>query len=238
MIKSLKFDSDFFKYRIGKIDLGSGYGLMNLAKDLKTFQKSNFDCIYFEVPSKMTLINDYCKKKGFLLACRKIVLIKNTTNKQILQQNIVSSSPRKYISDFPDIAKSILSESRFNKDPRFKKKACKLYELWVKKSLYDNYCQKYFISVKHNKAIGLITLKIRNNNLFIDLFGILPDFRRQGLGKELLNMAESWAWSNRFKQLFVTTANENKIAFKTYISQGYKLYQESFIYHIWRNHEI
>jgi len=51
---------------------------------------------------------------------------------------------------------------------------------------------------------------------------ILEDFRRRGIGKELMSIAESWARKARLELMYLETAEDNLAAQKFYEARGYR----------------
>lgn len=55
------------------------------------------------------------------------------------------------------------------------------------------------------------------------VMGIIKDFQSQGLGKELLSAAESWATENNISRLELTVMGHNRAAMILYDKMGYRI---------------
>ena len=54
-------------------------------------------------------------------------------------------------------------------------------------------------------------------------FGIIPEFRRQGLGIQLLNQMFEYAKENKINKIFLDVAEDNIPAIKLYEKMGFEL---------------
>lgn len=72
------------------------------------------------------------------------------------------------------------------------------------------------------KIIGKIHLSITNNNGFIYGFGVLPDFRGNGFGREILNLAMDILKKKNVENIFLDVECQNKTALELYESCGFE----------------
>ena len=72
------------------------------------------------------------------------------------------------------------------------------------------------------KIIGKIHLSITNNNGFIYGFGVRPEFRGNGYGREILNLAMDIFKKKSIGDIFLDVACQNKIALGLYESCGFE----------------
>ena len=90
---------------------------------------------------------------------------------------------------------------------------------------------KNFIICKDNKEqAGLIWLcnrapfwRFKNQHVWIYNLHVLPNFRRQGLGKELLLKAEEWCRMQELNTLALHVLKDNILAIQLYELLNYKL---------------
>lgn len=73
--------------------------------------------------------------------------------------------------------------------------------------------------------VGLIDLVVREYEgtpgLMIEPLGVLPDFRRHGIGKKLVDAACQWAIENQYDRLFAVIPNGEPRQHKFYRNSGF-----------------
>ena len=234
MIQKLAWDSKFFLKKIARISVLHKTSIEKLRSSIETLFNKGSECIYVEIPKNKQSLIKYCNKQNFFLADKKLILKKDKLTNRNNLENIKEFISKKSLSQIFDITDEISLVSRFHKDPKFRPLAKNLYRQWVENAIFHHYCDKYFIYFEKHSPLGIIILKSKNKKMFIDLFGVHKDFRRKGIGTNLITKAESWTRGNNFNSLYVPTQLNNKIALKTYRKTGFRNFEEIYIYHIWK----
>ena len=235
MIQYLKWDSNFFRKNISNISIKGNTSPKNLIASLNRLFHNGCDCVYLKIPKKNNNLIKFCTQQKYFLADSKIILRKETLIAKKINSTITSRFTKKQLPRLFEISDEISRKSRFYKDPIFRPYAKKLYRQWVENAIYHQFTDKCFFTIENGIPTGLITLKCNNNKLIIDLFGVHKDFRRRGVGTNLLNAAESWALKNKFNTVFVPTQKDNTTAVLVYKKIGFNYFEEVIIYHIWKN---
>ncbi len=236
MITFLKWDSRFFGKKIAKIDVGVEGTKETFEKTLQIFYQKNYDCAYLVIPEKRQDLLNYCREKDFFLADKKLLMRKKTSRIKI-GESIDVDIEEKYSLKEKNILQGLIHQlaevGRFYKDPNFKPYAYKLYEKWLFNSLKKS-DYKYFFARRNDVTIGLITLRLMDNNPYIDLFVVDKKYRKRGIGRMLLGTVDTWAKNNNYSDIFVTTQSDNKVAVRVYKNYGFKEEKISYIFHVWR----
>lgn len=96
----------------------------------------------------------------------------------------------------------------------------------------DHPDQKIFIAYAGNRVAGLIVLKRNWNHYgYIEDIKVDRQFRRYGIGRQLIDKAKSWAKSGGMPGLMLETQNNNVQACRFYESCGFVLGGfDSFVY--------
>lgn len=234
MTQSLAWDSKFFKKKIARISVLHKTSIEKLRSEIEILLIKGLECIYLEIPKNKQSLIKYCNKQKFFLADKKLILKKDKLTNRNKQGNIKEYISKKSLPKIFDIIDEISLVSRFHNDPKFRSFVKNLYHQWVENAIFHHYCDKYFIYFEKDSPLGIIILKSKNKKMFIDLFGVHKDFRRKGIGTDLLRTAESWARDNKYSSLYVPTQKSNKIAVSVYEKFGFRFSKEIFFYHIWR----
>ena len=86
-------------------------------------------------------------------------------------------------------------------------------------SLCNKMDQEY-ITVKWNTENG--------NNLYVHRLAVHPNFQKKGVGKSLMDYAESFAKKNEYASVRLDTFSQNKRNLKFYESRGYERLEEIY----------
>lgn len=234
IINELKWDSDFFGYKVGKIYLKENIVIDK--SDIKDFR-----LIYiFDEDSD---IKNYTqiKKLGAKLADTKTELEMKIEKKTHIDTKL-DKKYRLVVLNKNDFNKETISLgieagkfSRFKKDVNFKNNEFKkLYKKWVKNSLNRvDFIEVYGIKYK-STTIGMVSLKkISAKEIAISLIAVNEDFQNQGLGTVLVSQAVEFCKSAGFDTLSVTTQEENINAMKFYQKLNFVVRKQERIYHLW-----
>jgi UDP-N-acetylglucosamine 2-epimerase (non-hydrolysing) len=233
-INELKWDSDFFGYKVGKIYLKENTAIDK--SDIKDFR-----LIY--------IFDDGCDIKNYIqieklgakLADTKMELEMKIEKKTHIDTNL-DKKYRLVVLNKNDFNKETISLgieagkfSRFKKDINFKNNEFKkLYTKWVENSLNRvDFVEVYGIKYK-STAIGMVSLKkISAKEITISLIAVNENFQNQGLGTVLVSQAVEFCKSEGFDTLSVTTQEENINAMKFYQKLNFVIRKKERIYHLW-----
>ena len=233
-INELKWDSDFFGYKVGKL-----YTDKNVLIDKNDIK--DYRLVYIFDEENNTKKINFFKKLG-----AKLVDIKTELEMRIEQKTEIKSNLDKNYkmvvlnkSDFDKDTISLSIEagkfSRFKKDSKFKKNEFKkLYTKWIENSLKKIDCMEV-IGIKHNNiTIGMVSLKkISDEELSISLIAVNEHYQNQGLGTALVSQVVELCKLKGFKVLSVTTQGDNVNALKFYQKLNFVIRKKERIYHLW-----
>jgi dTDP-4-amino-4,6-dideoxy-D-galactose acyltransferase len=219
-INLLEWDTNFFKKRIGKLNLGSE-SIFNF-----TNQLNNFDIVYIFSDSKILINAPLMDVK---------VTYKKTIQKKIsLVRDIVQFDVSKH-----DYNKLLMltyqsgHHSRFLKDSSFSINDFKrLYKQWINNSI-DDKNTLVFIHYDGLNINGFVTVTNEINFAQIGLIAVDSETQGKGIGKELIKAAERSLEIG--KSIFVSTQETNIGACKFYESLGFEIIKKEFIYHYANN---
>jgi ribosomal protein S18 acetylase RimI-like enzyme len=84
-----------------------------------------------------------------------------------------------------------------------------------------NYDATFFAEV-NEKVIGLLDIKIRNQLVDIENIVVLPEYRRRGIGKALLEKAIEFSRHRKLKKVRCEVPTHNERAIKFYVKNGFQ----------------
>jgi len=238
LVKYLEWDSNFFGFNIGRIDIGKN--LLDrkiLDAAISESVKKNIKCLYLEIPFGPPEILAYCSEKKFLLTDFRIIISKILSEKtNIVSDNITCKLENKFYPALEKIAIQISKQSRYIYDPKFGIEwSSRLYKEWVRKSFCEKFCDDFIIYIDNQEPVGIITLKVKDGVPFIDLLGVLNNKQGKGIGRNLIDNAEKKLYETGYRVLKVITQGHNIKALRLYQSRNFKIENTVLFYHIWTN---
>ncbi|MFH5834123.1 GNAT family N-acetyltransferase [Halalkalibaculum sp. DA384] len=231
MIKKLDWDSNFFGYNIGRLDL---YRSVFQPSDI--YNLDSFDLIYLyaheEVENKEELPKPFTK----IIFSKKLEefysspSLKHENIYNINNKNINNKEKQKLIN----LSYQSGIYSRFKLDEKFSDNEFeKLYQKWIENSLSKKIADRVFVCKKENEIVGFVTLRLRNKKSVIGLIAVDEKYRGVGIGSKLLDTAKIFAEKEKCKYLEVATQLQNKPACNFYLNNGFFKKEVIHIYHLW-----
>ena len=226
MIRLLEWDTAFFGFKIGAVDVSS-------LSEVAVCELERFDLVYIFAQKKETKIS----YDLFLADEKRTYLKKIQEPLMLMDKNIFSVVPSE-IADVKllDLTYQAGAYSRFKLDNGFPEGSFKkLYKSWINKSVSRNIAKEVLVyKTKDYECAGLITLGLKNDKPDIGIIAVDKAVRGIGIGSKLIHAAEWWALNKQqINEIQVVTQGANIHACKFYERQGYSLKTKLFIYHWW-----
>lgn len=217
-LRKLLWDSEFFGYKIGLIDIN------NSDFDPDLHFNSQFDLIYLF--SNKNQVSDQLSEHVDI----KITYEKYSAFVEEMPNNI-EEYKGKLTNDLLYLALLSGHHSRFKKDVYLANHYESLYKTWIQKSIDGEIADKVLIFKVSFKILGFITLKEINECVQIGLIAVDENHMGKGIGSSLLK-AISYIYPN--KKIIVSTQEVNKEANAIYIKNGFFVNKRQYIYHLWK----
>jgi len=223
-IAKLEWDSNFFGYNVGKLQL-----LPNQELDMEEFLSASkaFKLVYIYTDREID-------HTACTLVDKKVTLLADTSAND-LKSNIVSFDEQKHPYDqLQCLALQSGIYSRFKLDANFKNNEyIKLYTHWLAQSLKKDKALDVFVA-ENNVIEGFITLEEKSDSVSsIGLIAVSDLARGQGLGGELVKKTIDASFNMGYKQIQVVTQLQNEAALTLYNKFKFKITNVTNIYHYW-----
>jgi dTDP-4-amino-4,6-dideoxy-D-galactose acyltransferase len=227
-IERLNWDSSFFGYEVGKVEVNNSSFF-----DLDDFIQKTKDFKLIYLFSKQIL-----NSPKIIEVDRKVVLsqfcteIKGENNIKLQSFNVEKHR-------FDELKKLALESgiySRFYIDKNFKNQEYeKLYTRWIENAVNADSALDIVIAVNNsNSIIGFATLNKKNELLAdIGLVAVSKESRGIGVGKQLMEEVVLRSKQFGFEEIQVVTQMNNIAAMNLYQSTNFKIKEITNIYHIW-----
>lgn len=230
-IKHLKWDSDFFGFKVGEIE-----GDFNINLDL-----SSFELLFLKsIEENISDINP--KLSGFQISYheKKVFFEKGLMVSQVklLSAGLKFSLVSDLTEELKELALSSGVYSRFKKDPKFPNRLFeKMYEKWISDSVSSSSIKVLGVYNTANNLVGFASIDFGNEQFAqIGLIAVKLSMNGKGIGKKLLTLCELIAFNEGRTLMRISTQACNIAAVKFYESMGYTTHRHTHLYHLWKSH--
>ena len=229
MLRRLEWDSEFFKLKIGRLDLDSVEEFSEIIQKAEEMRHS-YDLLY--IFSEGILRQQF---SNISLVDTKTIFTKQLVNrpKEIIDVSKYSDSV--VTSDLYRLALISGKYSRFQLDKRF---ACnayeRLYSRWIEQSVAGKMANGVFVHSSDGKIDGMITMSINDKEASLGLIAVDDAAQGRGIGTMLIRAVEAYLLNETLvTTLKVATQWENKAACHLYEKNGFEVESKTNIYHWW-----
>jgi len=221
MIKELYWDSNFFGYKVGRIDINDNQSVIS------NFEKTNYRLVYVFSELEIVNLSPIDKKVNFEKIIRSSIEIDN----EIIEFDCTKHN----YSELLNLAYLSGIYSRFNLDKAFSESDFKrMYQIWIDESIKKNIAFSILVRIIDKTIAGFVTIEKKNENTSrIGLISVAPNFQGKGIASQLIFSAEKESSLHGYKNLEVATQYNNKPAMQLYKKNGFAIKSITNIYHIW-----
>lgn len=231
LIKYLEWDSDFFGYKVGEINIVNS----NLPQLLIDAKNNNYKLLYCRISPDQIIENEIC-----LVNNGKFVDCKTTFSRDTPSDiDLTDHDTFFYENDFvtEDILNLTLQSgihSRFKVDLNFvNDEFTNLYTVWINRSIRKEKAHKIIVHKGNEKILGFLTLVTNGDTSEIGLIAVDEKHRGSGIGSKIVSKFISESINLNKKKLKVVTQKANINACFFYTKLGFQIEKEENIYHFW-----
>ena len=231
--KYLEWDSDFFGYKIARLDV----------QDIteKEFEVIRLELIKSNIKLAYVFINPDDNNSNYIMTKHKADLVDTKVTFSInipkdFYPTINISEYNKAIISDEILQLSIQSGeySRYKKDERFiNREYERLYTAWITNSIKKIIADEVLVYNENFIYKGVISLKYNKEVATIGILAVDQTLRNKGIGKQLIYEAFNHAKINGCSNMNVSTQSENKIACSFYRKIGFIINKKTNIFHLW-----
>lgn len=223
-LTKLVWDSTFFGYEVGKVELED-----NEVLSANQLAVNNYQLIY--IFSNQQLASAQLNEIPAQLVDVKLLLGKPVILGKEQDESIVLIT--QLSDDLINLAIQSGWYSRFKLDAKFKNKEFeRMYTAWITSSI-ERDDVVVFGYMSNQQLVGFISLSTKNNAADIGLIAVDETQRGMHIGSKLIVMADVYAQQNSLTRITVNTQQENSSALKFYTKNGFDILKRTYIYHLW-----
>lgn len=238
MVKTrlLDWDTNVLNMRVAKIE-ESALTQPALEKALNLLRRDDVDCVYWCTAGGDAVSHtaaDACH--GALVDIKVTYEISLENISPVVDVDVEDYNDRKAMPDLIAIAFEIGECSRFYLDKNMPADAYqKVYCRWMENAVNRTNADAVKVVKIGDAAIAVVTLKDKGDYACIDLIGVDPGYREQGLATKLLNAALAWSKDKGHQRCEVVTQFSNNAACALYEKFGFTVKKTEHFYHFWLN---
>jgi len=227
MIRQLKWDTEFFKKKIGAL-VFEDLSKTSLSKDLEWAKKEQYKYIVCQLkspkPSTINLLENYrfyLSDISVIWKMRVEEYLSKVEKRGLISNAKVNQAKAKDIPELQEMIKPMFPNSRFYSDPFFShEEADNLHLVWIENSVLGKAAEL----VLHIPGKGFVTCKKREGEVGeIILIGVKDRFRGKNLGKVLMDSSVEWFSINGIKDIKIKTQLKNIAAMNFYRKLGFSV---------------
>lgn len=227
MVEELQWDSNFFGFPVGRIDVDA---VKEESWKAALAEKKHYRVIYIFSDHEIKTVPPEVTITDIKVTFRKEI---NQVEKDL--SSISEYDPHKHsYEELLDLVYLSGTYSRFKKDVGFSYKGfLKLYREWIDISIR---LETTKVLVKQNSGViaGFITLdEVSKETSKIGLITVHPEYRGKNLGTQLIQACQQVALDQGKSILEVSTQDDNVAAKNLYVKNGFKINKIKYIYHLW-----
>lgn len=227
----LTWDSDFFGYKVGKIELLVP-DINKLREVLRQSKANGYKLIYVFLPFSQHIDQDILLKYNGILVDKKITYRYEVQD--IDKNNIILEEYDGDACELYPLAYESGKYSRFFTDEKFGENTFQLlYQKWVENSIDRIIADKIFIFRVKRDIVGFVTLKFAINKAIIGLIAVDYEYRGKKIGHKLINCCKKCAINKSLSEILVSTQLDNKAACSFYEKNGFSNNEIINVYHFW-----
>lgn len=228
----LRWDSDFFNKKIGRIEVKSDY--VNLVENLEKAFKKQYDLVYVFGNKNTDIPNQILEKFNGKLVDRKITFAAQIEDLQTKNTVRIKEFEEKNGNLLYNLAYLSGQYSRFRLDKNLEIENFKrLYREWVDKSVSHQIAKKVFVYEENGQTKGMITLGVKEKVANIGLIAVNEALHGKGIGMSLIDACVRYCKAENIITLDVPTQLDNAQACKFYEKCGFTEKSVQNIYHFW-----
>jgi dTDP-4-amino-4,6-dideoxy-D-galactose acyltransferase len=225
MIEHLTWDSDFFKYNVGKVIFSEvNFNLLEFKK-----KSLNYKLVYLISEHPVRHFSELFQEQK-LTYLKRVVSNPFQSYSSVFKLDLISN----HSYNLENLIYLSGENSRFNLDPNFvNNEFRRMYLHWFQQAYDERLGKKVIVKVLNDEPIGLVFFSIKSQVLNIELISVSTTFQGKGIARELLNEIESEARKNGCSFIQVVTQGINQKAIALYDRFGFQLEEKKYIYHYW-----
>jgi len=234
LLKILAWDSSFFGYAVGTI-AATDIHVATINKIIDEARRKDVKLLYLFMDASDKVSQHSAETVEAKLVDKKVTFSLKIEDAVSERDNHIELLTTDYPSEkLIQLAIQSGLYSRYKIDSNFKNNEFeKLYTMWIINSVNKKIADYTFVYKEEGVEVGLVTLKLGDNDGQIGLMAVDENSRGRSIGKKLVYAVIGSLKDKNIDYVHVPTQEDNKVACKFYRSIGFEEIKTESIYHIW-----
>ncbi|MDG2384168.1 MAG: GNAT family N-acetyltransferase [Pirellulaceae bacterium] len=231
IVQPLPWDEEFFGFTVGSLVVPPA----SSPDDVSDIVKScDCDVVYVQVknpkPDQLECFSSLAP-----LADHKIVYKKTISTDFVFPKEQLLPYEGGVTDALLEMAWASGMHSRYYLDCRFQPHYRRFYRTWLVNSIEGDFADVVFVPQIGDTQVGFVSLVTKGSVGRISLITVSQNYRKQGIGGQLLQSVDAWCWESGLNQVRVATQERNTDACRLYERHGYQVDETIGIYHCWKS---
>lgn len=170
-------------------------------------------------------------KNGFSFVEGELVFRKNLS---LIEKSTLTASFDNYLAtessleEIKIIVNDLYVNSRY-REPWFTSiERDNFYKVWIENAVLAKFDDCCLVLKVENTISGFVTIRIKESVSTIGLIGVAKTYQGQGVGKQLLELAQNYSIAKKANKIEVATQTSNVSAANLYIKGGFSIANISY----------
>ncbi len=229
-LEYLSWDSDHFRYKIGRICLSNPDA--DLSRTLAQAKDAGYQLIYLMSP---VTLSESTLGASIQPIDEKIIFHKEISTTQDTFEHISRYSKQSTDSSLRELAHISGQQSRFLLEERFSEEQFySMYDTWIEGCVKGELADDIFIYEVNGNMAGFVAFSaISPDTGDIKLIAVHPQYQKLSIGSQLIQYVENVCSELNLRYLQVTTQGHNIAGCSLYKKNNFKIQTQTYIYHLW-----
>jgi len=241
-IDHVRWDSHFFGFPIGKIELPQDYDKVRLDTTLGEAHaryRLLFVSILGEGPGSLALLGSQCPCYVRKLSFRKDI----PKNVELFDSHIQTYASTFCSSALERLAVQSGTMTQFRQDPELSPHFERLFLTWINFAVSKELADSIWTWHEHGQHLGLVTIRCAKRvepetgyierEARIGMLAVDSQHRRRGIGTHLLKACDFWCSSLDIPVSAISTQKDNEPTIALCQKLGFRQDRETSVYHYW-----
>jgi len=241
-IHPVDWESAFFGFPIGSLDIPADFSLQELQESLRRGQQ-RFRLVYvFRQefgPESLESLDVPC------LRCDQRMTFKKTISASVasIDEHIKAYTSTICSKQIEALAIKSGVMSRFKRDPELSVQYERLFLTWINNSVSGGLADSIWTWRENNRMVGMVTVRCARRvhpgngrmerEARIGMLAVDEAFRRRGIAVSLLKTCDFWCHTLDIPTASIVTQSDNAATIALCEKSGFELAEKDSIYHYW-----
>lgn len=236
-IKTLTWDSNYFGLNVVEISKLNDI-LYSPSKIISKLSDHNVDLAYCKSPK--IIENTQNAQYHFQYVLKRLPLFQEIKENAPFHPKVSEYKKKGEVDrNLIKLAQLTGRVGRFGNDPNVSSRQCdEIFKSLIVNSIEGDLASDILVYRENEEIVGFCTIKIDDDEGYIPIIGVFPEYAGSGVGFSLMKAIETYLYNKGCKYAIGGTQDFNEQAIKAFVRFGMSLGEPEYVYHIWNKNRI